>query len=110
MGFKTHLALKVTGKVAAAAFCLYFVHITSPIGGINNGIESVKYNWQKSTALQSATDRYLAGKLTRKEWVVECDTIQAKQAWLTLSTQYPNHHKTLAEKIKSTWPNAEAWT
>uniref|UniRef100_A0AB39CD62 Uncharacterized protein n=1 Tax=Pseudomonas phage RVTF4 TaxID=3236931 RepID=A0AB39CD62_9VIRU len=109
MGFKTELALKVGGKALAAAACIYIVHVTAPVGGINHGIAEVKQNWQKSPALQSVTDRYLAKKITREQWVVECHTTQAKQAWLNLSTQYPKHHKILSQKIKSTWPAAEAW-
>lgn len=109
MGFKTELACKVGFKVAAAAACLYIVHVTAPIGGINNGVAHIRDGWEKSKAYQSLNDKYLAGKIDRQQWVIEAQTTQAKLAWVQLSTRFPKNHKDLAQTIKRTWPAAEAW-
>lgn len=109
MNFYTELALKTTGKVALGAACLYWIHITRPLGEINHGVAVVGKSWVGSKAEQSLKDRYSAGKVTLSDYEVEAHTHQAKEAWLMLSKRYTKQRDYLEQVILRTYPRAENW-
>ena len=109
MNLATELSLKVAGKCAVIAVGVYINRVRRRQQEIRNTITIVQDEWKASAGAQSLYDRYSAGKLSRKDWVIENQTQQAKLAWLAMSVNPNTRDTEAAEAIRKAFPHARSW-
>lgn len=107
--FRLYCAGAIALKVVCAAGYIAVVHAAKPIQDIERDIIRLRKEWTESTVRQSINDKLASGKLKRSEWLEQMHTGQARIMWVHLSTDYPDHHRYIANRIRKEYPHALRW-